>query len=196
MENKKFWMEMDLSVMVMIIFMEEGIRKKIEEVPKKGITLFVCSPDKYNETRNMILKIWTETFSKNGVYLNLNRPYENLIQNFMQSKIEHSEMFFLDIVSRSESDVDNCYFLGRDLRKLQLAVSSVIKEKKPDFLIMDSLNDLFLEDENRAKKMLNEYIRKAKVNEINGIVILIKEPLIDEIIDEHMKSFDNIIEVI
>ncbi len=175
--------------------MEESVRKKIEEVPKKGVTLFVCSPDKYHETRNMILKIWTETFSKNCLYLSLNRPYENLIQDFTQSKIEHNKMFFLDTLSRSESDVDNCYFIGNDLKKLHLSFSSLIKEKEPDFIVMDSLNDLFLEDENRAKKLLNEYIRKAKVNEINGIVLLIKEPLIDEIIDEHMKNFDNVIEV-
>lgn len=179
----------------MNFIMEESVRKKIEEVPKKGMTLFICSPDKYNETRNMILKVWTETFSKNGVYLSLNRPYENLIQNFMQSKIEHEKMFFLDVLSRSESDVDNCYFVGNDLKKLELSFCSAIKEREPDFLIMDSLNDLFLEDENRAKKLLNEYIRKARVNEINGIVILTKEPLIDEVIDEHMKDFDNVVEV-
>jgi hypothetical protein len=175
--------------------MEEILRKKIEAAPKIGLTLFVCSPDRYNETRNFILKTWMESLSKNGVYLNLNIPYENIIQSFASSKIEHNRLFFLDIVSRNESDVDNCYFIGNDLKKLQLSFSSVLKERTPDFIIMDSLNDLFMEDENRAKKLLNEYIKKAKVNEINGIVLLKKEPLIDEILDEHMKNFDNIIEL-
>jgi len=175
--------------------MEEHLRKRIEEIPKKGVILFICSPDRYNETRNFILKIWTETFSKRGIYLSLNRPYENLIQNFSQTKIDHSQLFFLDNVSRSESDVDNCYFLGSDLKKLHLSLCSSVKEKSPDFMLMDSLNDLFLEDENRAKKLLEEYIKKAKVNEINGLILLIKEPIIDEIIDVHKQDIDNVVEV-
>ena len=104
-------------------------------------------------------------------------------------------MFFLDNISRSESDVDNCYFLGNDLNKLKLSFCSSVKEKNPDFLLMDSLNDLFLEDENRAKKLLDEYIKKAKVNEINGLILLIKEPIIDDIIDGIKKDIDNVIEV-
>ncbi|MBS3162586.1 hypothetical protein J4467_01570 [Candidatus Woesearchaeota archaeon] len=157
--------------------------------------MFVCSPDKYNETRNFILKTWTETFSKKGIYLSLNRPYENLIQNFSQSRIDHSQLFFLDNVSRSESDVDNCYFLSSDLAKLNLSFCSSVKEKSPDFMLMDSLNDLFLEDENRATKLLNEYIKKAKVNEINGLILVIKEPIIDEIIDVYKKDIDSVIEI-
>ena len=42
---------------------------------------------------------------------------------------------------------------------------------------------------------LEEYIKKAKVNEINGLILLIKEPIIDEIIDVHKQDIDNVVEI-
>ena len=114
----------------------------------------------------------------NGVYVSLNRPYRNLLENFSTGKIEHNNLFFIDCVTKNEVDVANCYFLKtqQSLTNLSIAISTIIKQENPSFIFLDSLNTLALYNEmDAAVKFTQFFVTKLRTNNVDGIILAIEE---------------------
>ncbi len=178
--------------------MFEIIKRKLETLTKNSIVLVVMHPQNYQEVNLFLIKYWVDIASKNGVYVSLNRPYNNLIETLKSGKIDPEKLFFIDCVTKNELDIPNCYFLKtqQSLTNLSIAISTVVKKEKPSFIFIDSLNTLALYNEmSSAIKFSHFLISKLRTNNVDGILVGIKDEKNQEIILDLSQICDRVIDL-
>lgn len=178
--------------------MYEAIKKKLENLPKNAIILTIIPAQHYQDVNLFMLKYWMDLSNKSGAYISLNRPYNNLIENLDQGKIDAKKLFIIDCVTKNELDVPNCYFLKtqQSLTNLSIAISTVLKTQKPSFLVLDSLNTLALYNElDTAIKFAHFLITKLRTHEIDGIILAVNEEKNKRFITELSQICDKVIDL-
>ncbi|PIZ51647.1 hypothetical protein COY27_02940 [Candidatus Woesearchaeota archaeon CG_4_10_14_0_2_um_filter_33_13] len=163
---------------------------------KDYVALAIVDAKKYQKTN---IKIIEEMIKSNlpGVYVTLNRPYENIKAIFEKEKIDTSKVIFIDSVTETVSGKvkkrDDCLFIGgpKNLSDLSLAMDQAIMAipKKDKFLFFDSLSTLALyHDINVVAKFIHFLSGKMRVWKIKGIIISLRRDKDKELIDE-LNSF-------
>jgi archaellum biogenesis ATPase FlaH len=178
--------------------MYEIIRRKLENLPKNAIILAIIPHQHYQDINLFLLRYWMDIAKSTGAYVSLNRPYKNLIETLNSGKIEHKRLFFVDCVTKNEVDVPNCYFLKtqQSLTNLSIAISTVLKTEKPEFVFVDSLNTLALYNEmDAAIKFAHFLVTKLRTNNVDGIILAIQDEKNREIITDLSQICDKIIDL-
>lgn len=178
--------------------MYEIIKKKLDNVQKNAIVLAIVPHQHYQDVNLFLLKYWMDISKGSGVYISLNRPYKNLLDTLAAGKIDSKKLFFIDCVTKSEQDVPNCYFLKtqQSLTNLSIAISTVIKTEKPDFVFLDSINTLALYNEmDAAVKFAHFLLTKLRANSVNGIILGIEDEKNKQIITELSQICDKVIDL-
>ncbi|MDP3728389.1 MAG: hypothetical protein Q8R18_02950 [bacterium] len=178
--------------------MYELMRKKLDNLPKNAIVLVIIPHQHYQDVNLFLLKYWMDLAKRNGAYISLNRPYGNLVDTLNMGKIDANKLFFIDCVTKNEYDIPNCYFLKtqQSLTNLSIALSTVMKTEKPSFVFLDSLNTLSLYNEKDATiKFAHSFVRKLRVNNIDGIIVGIQDPKNKYLIKELSQICDKVIDI-
>lgn len=175
--------------------MYESIKKNLETLQKNAIILVITSQFNYQDASLFLIKYWIDLTKQKGVYVSLNRPYQNLVNIFNTGKIDTSRFFFIDCVSKNELDVPNCYFIKTtSLINVNLAISTLIKTENPSFIFLDSLNTLLLYNSLKpSKNIIFSLIQKLKTNNIDGIILAQEDYINKEILKEISKACDKTI---
>lgn len=154
--------------------MYDLLRKRLEALPKNAIVLVIVPSQLYQEVNIIILKYYLANSKKKGIYLSFDRPLNNLLENLKAAKIESSSLHFIDTITKNELDTPNSYFLKtqKSMTKLKLALHALLKTKKSSFVIMDSLNTIFLYNKpERAMKFLENLVLKCRTQQLQGILL-------------------------
>jgi len=154
--------------------MYEMLRKKLDSLPKKSLLLVIVPAEFYHAVSMLILRHWMDISQDAGTYVSLNRPFNNLMDSLATAKIDERKLFFVDCVTKNELDIPNCYFLKsqQNLKNLQLAISSLVKTRKPRFLILDSLNTVSLYNpREKTKEFTNFLVNKARASQMDMILL-------------------------
>lgn len=163
--------------------MLENLKKKLETLPKNSVVLLIVPHQQHHEVTSFLVRYLLDISNDNGTFISLNRPYNNVLETFNLTKKD--KLFFIDGVTKNELDIPNCYFLkSLDLKKLNLAISSKIKQKDSSFFIMDSINSLSLcHSHDDVLKFSKSFIQQLKSKNINSILVSTpdNEPLLQQI---------------
>ena len=171
--------------------MLENLKKKLETLPKNSVVLLIVPHQQHHEVTSFLVRYLLDTSNDKGTFISLNRPYNNILETFNISK--QDKLFFIDGVTKNEYDIPNCYFLkSLDLKKLNLAVSSKIKQKDSSFFIMDSINSLSLcHSHNDVLEFSKSFIKQLKSKNIHSV--LISTPDNDSLLQQIGSHVDKII---
>ncbi|MBI5797857.1 hypothetical protein HZA98_03050 [Candidatus Woesearchaeota archaeon] len=154
--------------------MYDILKKRLETLPKNAIILVIIPSQLYQEVNIIILRYYLDATKEKGIYLSLNRPLNNLLENLKAAKIESSRLHFIDTVTKNEIDTPNSYFLKtqKSMTKLKLALQASLKIKKSSFVILDSLNTLFLNNKKEsAMKCIENLVLKCRAQQLQGILL-------------------------
>lgn len=130
------------------------LRSEILDLPDEWIVLVETAGDKFLEVNLGMLNILLNEENYSGVYVTLNRSYEN-ISSLMKSKgINLSNLFFIDGVTmqniasnKLKTDERVIYIESiKSLTDMTIAVTQIVPriDSKKKFLFLDSLSTLLL----------------------------------------------------
>jgi hypothetical protein len=178
--------------------MYELIRQKVQNLPKNAIVLCIVPSNQYQDINFFLVDHWVKTSKSYGVYVSLNKPYNYLKTCLEKKKVNEKKLFFVDCVTRSTPEVDNCVFLHtqQSLMNLSISISRVFKQNKPDFLIMDSLNTLVLYNgTGPALRFAHFLITRLREKKISGVLLAVAEEENSKVINELSQMCDNVIDL-
>ena len=168
---------------------------------KDYVALAIVSGERFHETN---LEIVTELVHDNipGVYVTLNRPYENVKKKFWAKKVDLSKIIFIDAVTKTVSGrvekTQDCLFIGspQNLSDMSIAMDQAIMAipTKDKFLFFDSLSTLLLyNDVGVVAKFVHFLSGKMRVWKVRGIIISLRQKKDKELIEELREFCDMII---
>ena len=123
--------------------MSKSINEDISQLKElqEYVALAIVDADKYTETNTKIIKELTEDGTP-GVYVTLNRPYENIKTFLAKEKIDTKNVIFIDAVTKTAGGkierTEDCLFIGNpeNLTDVSIAMDQAIMAipKKNKFL--------------------------------------------------------------
>lgn len=178
--------------------MYEALRKKLENISKSSSVLLVVPSDYYSEVNIFLLRFWSGASSNPLTYVSLHRPYNNLLDNLSSAKIDPKKLFLIDCVTKNEFDIPNCYFLKtqKDLKNIDLAISSVIRSKKSSMFFIDSINSLLLCNRKETViKFTDKLLKRIKSHKIGCMIVCSVDNENKDFVEMISKSCDTTIDI-
>ena len=149
---------------------------------KDYVALAIIDAQKYKEANIGIVK---ELVKDNipGVYVTLNRPYDNLKRIFEKEKMNMHNVIFIDAVTKTAGSrtekTEDCLFIGssENLSDISIAMDQAIMAipQKEKFLFFDSLSTLLLyNDVEVVAKFIHFLSGKMRIWKVRGIIISLR----------------------
>ena len=167
------------------------------------VALAVVDADKYQQTN---IKIIAELTKQNipGVYVTLNRPYENVKDILKKQKIDLDKIIFIDGVTKTAggeiTKKADCLFIGgpKSLSDISIAMDQAIMgiPKKDKFLFFDSLSTLLIyNDTSIVLKFIHFLAGKMRIWKVRGIIISLRRTTDKDLIELLKENCDVIIDL-
>jgi len=168
---------------------------------KDYVALAIVDGQIYQKTNR---KIVAELVSKNipGVYVTLNKPYENVRNYLKDEPVDISKIIFIDAVTKTlggnMKKTEDCLFIGspENLSDISIAMDQAIMAipKKDKFLFFDSLSTLLLYNSvDVVAKFIHFISGKMRIWKVKGIIISLRREKDKELIEELREYCDIII---
>lgn len=166
---------------------------------KEYVALAVIGGSKYQKTNISIVKHLSSQKIP-GVYVTLNRPYQNVKELLTKEKVSLNNIIFIDAVSKTAggelTKTEECLFIGspENLSEMALAMDQAIMAipKKDKFLFFDSLSTILLyNDVKVVARFIHFLSTKMRVWKVKGIIISLRREKDKELISE-LKEFCDI----
>lgn len=168
---------------------------------KDYVALAIISGQNFQETNQEIV---AELVHDNipGVYVTLNRPYENVKKKLEAKTVDLTKVIFIDAVTKTVSGrvekTPDCLFIGspQNLSDMSIAMDQAIMAipTKDKFLFFDSLSTLLLYNGvDVVAKFVHFLSGKMRVWKVRGIIISLRQKKDKELIEELQEFCDMII---
>ena len=155
------------------------------------VALAIIDADNYQKTN---IKIICDLVKENipGLYVTLNKPYENVKKILKREKVDTSKIIFIDAVTKTVGGKidkkEDCLFIGnpKNLSDISIAMDQAIMAipSSEKFLFFDSLSTLLLyNDVNLVAKFIHFISGKMRIWKVKGIIISLRRDKDKELIN-------------
>jgi KaiC/GvpD/RAD55 family RecA-like ATPase len=184
------------------------LQQKYRQLKKTGwITLLNAPLDRYMDVNAEAIRVLIEDMGFQGIYITVNKPYDELVKEFTQRKLNVSRLRFVDAVSqmygRNSKDTPSCIYVNGPLsitaivEAVRKFIPSMKKPKAKVFVFIDSITTVLLYNHLprtvRFSKFLTQDLRKTQVN---GIMVSVAAGMTSERLIEEVKQFcDEVIDI-
>lgn len=161
----------------------------VEDIKSNQVLLFVISKKDYTEMLLDVIKA-VEKSSDKVCYVTINRPYNNILLQLKNNKVNLGKFLFVDAITstvQTPEQVENCIFVASPdaLTDLSLAFSQALS--KCDIALFDTMSTLVIyQDIGSVLKFIHNIVTKLRVGNKKGVLIALKEDSEELIKDLHM----------
>jgi len=156
-----------------------------------NVLLYLVSAESYAKTNTQIIKNLVQEKGLKGIYITINRPYQNLIEMFSRKGIDTDKIFFIDAITKvtggKEVDVKNCVFLDSptNLTDIAIAMRQAVNFMEGEkFIFVDAISTLLIYNNDQSViKFAHFIIGRIRDWKAEGIIISILKDM-----DEKLKS--------
>ena len=164
----------------------------------KKVYVFISSSNDYKGVNKEILTYFNVKKKYPGIYVSLNKDYEELVSDLEDMKINTKNIFFI-ICSKDNKKIekDNCIYIQgpESLTELSLVMTNTTNMGGFKYLFFDSLSTLLIYNDLKTSQKFSTYIiNKLKEKEILGLLTSLNDqdakkltsaiiPLCDECFD-------------
>lgn len=177
------------------------LSNEFKDLPENFIVSVIVPTDNYEEVNMQILNKFISEEKKHGIYITLNRPYDNIVGLMKKDKIDIKKLSFIDCISkeisRPKGKVD-CIFIRSpaDLTGMAIALDKLFEHNKHGFIFFDSLDTLlFYNKLDGVIKFLHFITGKMRIYGIHGVLLGLHEKTTEELIGELSPFTDKIIKL-
>ena len=170
---------------------------------KEFIALATVSAKDYQKTNISLVKHLTGEKNIPGVYVTLNKPFENINSVLKNNNVDTRMIIFIDAVTKTSggkiTKTKNCLFIGNpeNLSDISIAMDQAVMALpgKEKFLFFDSLSTLLLYNNVKTVARFIHFIAgKMRVWKVKGIIISLEREADKDLIEELSQFCDVIID--
>ncbi|MBI2559212.1 hypothetical protein HYW20_07870 [Candidatus Woesearchaeota archaeon] len=175
--------------------LEENFKNEVEGLKDYILVVTVGAKD-YQKATIDIVRFLVSGHGIPGVYVTLNKPYEIIQRNLINSKIDQRLVIFIDAASRTQSKkVENCLYIGspEKLSDISVAMDQAVKSipTEEKFLIFDSLNTLSIFNKPSTVARFTHFLTgKMREWKIKGVIITLANETEQALLDELTQMSD------
>ena len=167
---------------------------------KNSVVASVLVSNKVYSNFSEILK---KVGDKKMLYIAISKPYSTLLKEFKKKGVDSSNIFFIDVVSKSIKssikDTENCVYIDKpdDLTKLNLVISDILnKHKDIKLVVFDSVSLLMAYRKmNDVVKFIHFLSMKFRVQEVDCFFLFIREEVESKLANYLTMFTDKVIEL-
>ena len=167
-----------------------------KELSSNQTILLIMSSDNYNKSSIDVTKPLTDG---SVCYVTLNKTYSAIKENLEKSKINLTNIVFIDAISKSiqqkAKQTENCYFISSPgaLTEMSLTISKFIKHDF-NYIIFDSLSNLMIyEKKAPVAKFVSSLVNKIKGSKTKAVFFAVSVKEQDALIKETSMFVDKVI---
>lgn len=145
---------------------------KIDKEMFKKVNAIISMPQDRKFIKGVLFEL-IECKKVLGVYLTTMQPYNKVIETLEEDDIDHTSLFFLDLMGKEKNPQENVFVLKdpSDLTELSVVITEVLENDCIGFLIVDTIGGLeAYVDTASAKKFLHALISYMK--KLNKFLII------------------------
>ena len=150
------------------------------------MVLMLIKPELYTTTSIELAKYFTQVLGLSGIYLTLNKPYEDLVEMLEDEGIDADKIYFIDCISkltgrRTEGLGKNCIFVDSPQALAQITTAlqkllSIVKEGEQRFMVFDSISTLLVYyDKEPVGKFTHFMIGMIRKWKLRGVLLMVEE---------------------
>ena len=182
--------------------MLQKLQKELDELPDNFIVSIVMPSLNYKDVNLHMLEYFVNKKQHSGVYVSVNKPFEHLLQTLESKNIDHTNLFFIDCITKKlggePSKRNNVKFLEspQNLTDLGIALHEFTTEtgEKKKFVYIDSLSTLCIHNNMETMQKFIHYLTgKIRLWGINGIMLSLHEDMDKKLLSELSQFCDKII---
>jgi KaiC/GvpD/RAD55 family RecA-like ATPase len=160
------------------------IQKEFDSLPDGYVVLILVDVINYVKVNLEILKYLLNKKRIPGIYITINRPYENMIKTLKKNGIDVKKLFFIDCITQTvggnPEKKEGVLFVAspQSLTDIGIALSEALESiKAPDkFLFLDSLSTLLIYNNSGTIAKFSHFIAsKMRLKGFKGIFISIEK---------------------
>ena len=163
------------------------------------VLLYLINAEDYAKTNLKIMKELVNQNKLSGIYITVNRPYQQIISLLKKNNIDTSAIFFIDAVTKetggSEVQVNNCIFLDSptNLTDITIALHKAVElmGNKKKFIFFDTLSTLLIYNNGQTVVKFAHFLT-GRMREWNtkGIIISIQKEMDEKLTSQLIQFCD------
>jgi KaiC/GvpD/RAD55 family RecA-like ATPase len=169
---------------------------KTSLMESKLLTVIVSNQD-YN--KKVVELVQTACNSKKICYVSLNKPYDTILSELKNQKIDTSKIIFIDAMTKGKkTSSDDVVFVSspRALTELNISVVKVMELKKVESIIFDSLSTLLVyEKPATVIKFVHALMAKLRSLRVGAIFIVLKEDINPDLVKNLYMFADEVVDL-
>ncbi|MDD5416559.1 MAG: hypothetical protein PHU12_01130 [Candidatus Aenigmarchaeota archaeon] len=177
-----------------------SITKDFHDVKKGDSVLLLANSKNYASDNVNVVKHFSSKRYK-GIYVTVNRPYENIRAMLKQKNVNMDSMYFIDMISRKsnlEATDERCIYVNspESLTGTGIALEQIAKTVRGDkFIYLDSLSTLLTYNPKQTVLKFAHFLAtKTREWNVVGIVISLKNQTDKNMLSQLTQFFDKVIE--
>ncbi|VVC04456.1 KaiC [Candidatus Bilamarchaeum dharawalense] len=170
--------------------------ERLAKIKDGEVVLVTVSPESYIEISHAIMKEMIKNRGKKGVYITLNRPYQQIEKELLSINIDPKKTYFIDVANRkNDFSTRHCSIESpADLTEISIAITDALSSERYQFLYIDSVQTLSMyQNEAIAEQFLYYLSRKIRLYGITGFIVLSGGKKTKKIEDAIAQFCDNIL---
>jgi len=177
---------------------KEEFNEKLKDL-KQYVALATIDAKNYHKTNLKIIKHLIDSENIPGVYVTLNKPFENMEGTLKREKIDTKMIIFIDAVTKTAGGkvekTDKCLYIGApdNLSDISIAMDQAVRAlpSKNRFVFFDSLSTLLVyNDVSTVARFIHFLAGKMRVWKVKGIIVSLRKEKDQELINELMQFCD------
>jgi KaiC/GvpD/RAD55 family RecA-like ATPase len=184
------------------------LQQKYRQLKKTGwITLLNAPIERYMDVNVEAIRVLIEDMGFQGIYITVNKPYDDLVKEFSRRKLDIAKLKFVDAVSQmygtNAKNTETCIYVNGPLSitaivdAVRTFIPNIKKPKGKVFVFIDSITTVLLYNHLprtvRFSKFLTQDLRKTQVN---GIMVSVTAGMTSERLINEVKQFcDEVIDI-
>lgn len=138
-----------------------------------------------------------------GIIISANRPYSNIINLYKKNNIDTGSLFFIDLVSQSQSEnlakSNNVSYIEHvsDLTSISISLVKAIETiKGRKFVFIDSITTMLIHNnEHSLARFVHGALTRLRIDGVNGVMMLLENKESNEIRAEIAQLCDKVIKL-
>ena len=138
-----------------------------------------------------------------GIIISANRPFSNVINLYKKNNIDTSRLFFIDLVSQSQSEnltkSNNVVYIEHvsDLTSISISLVKAIETiKGRKFVFIDSITTMLIHNnEHSLARFVHGILTRLRIDGVNGVMMLLENKESNEIRAEIAQLCDKVIKL-
>jgi hypothetical protein len=184
---------------------DAALKTFIKGLKPKSVVLFVIDSQKYHDIHPKLLKAVLSSNGTAGIYITVNKPYAALQDYLKDNKIDTSNMFFIDAITKTVGDdikmTDDCLYIPSPNRLTDMAMAltqalDIMENKERKFIFLDSLSTMLIYNPvDVVAKFVHFVISKLRLFSLVGIIISIEKQIDERMVNILVEMCDETVEL-